>query len=52
MKRILLILTGGTIASVETEQGLRPGISEEELREYKADYIVPEFSDILNIIME
>ena len=33
MKRILLILTGGTIASVETEQGLRPGISEEELRE-------------------
>ena len=27
MKRILLILTGGTIASVETEQGLRPGIS-------------------------
>ena len=33
MKRILLILTGGTIASVETEQGLRPGISEKELRE-------------------
>ena len=26
--------------------------SEDELREYKADYIVPEFSDILNIIME
>ena len=26
--------------------------SEKELREYKADYIVPEFSDILNIIME
>ena len=31
MKRILLILTGGTIASVETEQGLRPGISEKDL---------------------
>ena len=26
--------------------------SEDELKEYKADYIVPEFSDILNIIME
>lgn len=26
--------------------------SEDELKEYKADYIVPEFSDILSIIME
>ena len=26
--------------------------SEEELREYKADYIAPKFSDILRIIME
>ena len=26
--------------------------SEDELKKYKADYIVPEFSDILNIIME
>ncbi|QHT45430.1 asparaginase [Bacillus sp. SB49] len=31
MKKILLIGTGGTIASVESEQGLTPGLSPEEM---------------------
>lgn len=31
MKRILLIATGGTIASLKTESGLAPGLSPEEL---------------------
>ena len=30
-KKILFITTGGTIASVRTPQGLRPGLSSEEL---------------------
>ena len=34
MKKILLIATGGTIASKYTEQGLSPKISAEELLEY------------------
>ena len=29
MKKILLIATGGTIASVQTENGLKPAISPE-----------------------
>ena len=52
MKRILLILTGGTIASVETEQGLRPGISEEELRESLpgiTDFCQVEILSLLNV---
>ena len=52
MKRILLILTGGTIASVETEQGLRPGISEEELRESLSgitDFCQVEILSLLNV---
>ena len=32
MKKILLIATGGTIASRETEHGLRPALSADELR--------------------
>ena len=31
MKKILLISTGGTIASVQTENGLRPGFTAEEM---------------------
>ena len=34
MKKILLITTGGTIASIQTESGLKPGISGEELVNY------------------
>ena len=34
MKKILLIATGGTIASKYTEQGLEPRISAQELLEY------------------
>ena len=52
MKRILLILTGGTIASVETEQGLRPGISEKELRESLSgitDFCQVEILSLLNV---
>ena len=34
MKKILLIATGGTIASKATEEGLSPKISSEELLSY------------------
>ena len=34
MKKILLIATGGTIASKYTSEGLAPQISAEELLEY------------------
>ena len=34
MKRILLIATGGTIASVQTENGLAPASTAEELLSY------------------
>ncbi len=34
MKKILLIATGGTIASKYTKEGLSPQISAEELLEY------------------
>ena len=41
MKRILLIATGGTIASKPTGEGLAPGIDSRELLE-----CVPEAADI------
>lgn len=44
MKRILLISTGGTIASVETEEGLRPGITPEELCES-----MPEIAELCEV---
>lgn len=34
MKKILLLATGGTIASVEGNEGLAPGLSAEELLNY------------------
>ena len=37
MKKILLIATGGTIASKYTENGLKPQISAEELLKYVPD---------------
>lgn len=37
MKRILLIATGGTIASLKTDSGLAPGITSEELLSYVPD---------------
>lgn len=44
MKKILLIATGGTIASRKTERGLAPAISAEELLQF-----VPEIRDLCNI---
>ncbi len=44
MKKILLIATGGTIASTPTEQGLAPGLSSRELLE-----TVPELSGVCEI---
>jgi L-asparaginase len=44
MKKILLIATGGTIASTPTEQGLAPGLSSRELLE-----TVPELSGVCQI---
>lgn len=37
MKKILLLATGGTIASVEGEEGLVPGLSVEELLQFVAE---------------
>lgn len=44
MKNVLLIATGGTIASSETNTGLAPGISSDELIKH-----VPEIKEICNI---
>ena len=44
MKKILLIATGGTIASTPTEQGLAPGLTSRELLE-----TVPELSNVCKI---
>ena len=44
MKKILLIATGGTIASMPTEQGLAPGLTSRELLE-----TVPELSGVCEI---
>lgn len=44
MKKILLIATGGTIASKRTEDGLQPGITSEELLEY-----VPEAKEFCTV---
>ncbi len=52
MKKILLVLTGGTIASVETEEGLRPEISSKELLDYMseiADFCQVETLELLNV---
>lgn len=43
-KKILLIATGGTIASKKTDEGLAPGITSEELMEY-----VPEIKDFCQV---
>jgi len=37
MKKILLLATGGTIASIESEEGLVPGLSANELMHYIQD---------------
>ena len=44
MKNILLIATGGTIASIQTDSGLSPQIKERELLSY-----VPEAESICHI---
>lgn len=44
MKKILLIATGGTIASVEDGSGLRPALGGEELARY-----VPEIEGVCNL---
>lgn len=43
-KNILLIATGGTIASTKTDEGLAPGITSEELLSY-----VPEIRNFCNV---
>ncbi len=47
MKHILLIATGGTIASKPTQDGLAPGITSEELFA-----CVPEAADICHVTAE
>ena len=57
MKKILLIATGGTIASTTGKHGLSPTVSAEELIEYvpeirkccEADYIQPYNIDSTNV---
>ena len=44
MKRLLLLTTGGTIASVKTENGLAPGTSGDEILSY-----IPEAGKICRI---
>lgn len=44
MKKILMIGTGGTIASQSSEFGLTPGLSTEELLSY-----VPKVADVCEI---
>ena len=44
MKKILLLCTGGTIASVKTEDGLKPALTAEELLSY-----VPEVEHIYDL---
>lgn len=44
MKKILLIATGGTIASLNTSEGLAPGITSDELIKY-----VPEIKKYCNV---
>ena len=44
MKKILLLTTGGTIASRKTEQGLAPQLTPEELLSY-----LPDFSSLCRI---
>ncbi|MFI3171922.1 MAG: asparaginase [Eubacteriales bacterium] len=44
MKKILMIGTGGTIASTKTENGLSPGISSEELISY-----IPQVSEVCEV---
>ena len=44
MKKILLITTGGTIASVQTKTGLLPGLNGDQLLEF-----IPELKEMCNI---
>ena len=44
MKKILMIGTGGTIASTHTEQGLRPGLGTEDILRY-----IPAVRDICHV---
>lgn len=43
-RKILLIATGGTIASTESENGLKPGISSDEIIKY-----IPEVEEICHV---
>lgn len=44
MKKILMIGTGGTIASTQTEQGLRPGLGTEDILRY-----IPAVQDVCEV---
>ena len=46
MKRLLLLATGGTIASVESKEGLVPGMTAEELLNYFEKSTLPPDSPI------
>ena len=45
MKKILLITTGGTVASIQTEKGLVPGIDGKNLVSY-----VPSIVSMCNVL--
>ena len=45
MKKILLITTGGTIASIQTENGLVPGLDGNQLLEF-----IPKLNKITAIL--
>ena len=44
MKNILILATGGTIASVKTDEGLRPAYKPQEMID-----LIPELKDIANL---
>lgn len=47
MKKILLITTGGTIASIKTETGLKPGLDGKQLLDH-----IPELKEICKVDIE
>ena len=44
MKKILLITTGGTIASIKTQDGLKPGLDGTHLLNY-----IPEINNLCEV---
>ena len=50
MKKLLLITTGGTIASVSTDKGLAPGLQAKDILEYISYSKNPEDLEIDKIL--